>query len=381
MTTPNTGKLPAILLSTLAAESGREVPLALEGMPTEIEVKVGDAKKMFPVAYFEKDVIECGSYTHPETGQKFTVDQARLEQWASKFNQMRAAGAEIHCPVDHSQKAEDNRGFAIKMRREGNKLRVTQQVIGEDGALMALRNRCSVKINPNYKDEHGKFWGDCVEHVAFTPIPVISGQGPFVPIAASRGEQSTPVFYLSASNTKESDMLDLSKIREAIGAGTTASDEHVIELALIKLGEGKTAATELSKAKEKITELDTKVTTLSRSSEPPKHDPEVMTDRADNYAEKLEILVTKGEMPVSLSKKIKAMFLPEANKPVPFMLSRQSDFGDARPIDRILSLFEGEKLGIKAGEQTVIQLDRSVPGGAPDRQAELLKQQLGTPAK
>lgn len=176
-------------------------------MPTHRVVRVGGKKKKLPVAYFWKDVIGTGKYRHPITGQTFEVDEKRIDGWIKKYEKMRERGIEIPTPVDHSDRAEDNRGFVVGARRVGGKLQLLHQVIGEDGARMACRNRCSVFIDPEFTDEHGKNWGEVIAHSAFTPKPVISGQGEFVPFAASRAigsgkPRKVPVFYLSRQETK-----------------------------------------------------------------------------------------------------------------------------------------------------------------------------------
>lgn len=366
-----TANEPTILFSQRSTDLTHEVPLALEGFPTEIDVKVGNENKKFPVAYFEKDVIETGDYEHPITKRKFSVDERRIDNWVNKFNQMKAAGAEVHCPVDHSDKAEDNKGFVVKMRRDGKKLKSTLQVIGDDGALLALRNRCSMQFWPMYTDEKGRKWQDAIEHVAFTPIPVISGQGPFVPIAASRGQQSVPVYYLSASKGSE---MDLKPLREFIGAKPEETDEKVLELALSKLNDGKKAVDDLATTKTALTAAEAQVTQLSRQPTAP--DPEILADRASNYHEKIEIAVAKGEMTKAFGTKI-AGIVKDGDKPNAFMLSRQPALKDTRPIDFILDLFKGEKFGIAVGEVTPIQLTREVPGGkkeepiTPERKREV----------
>lgn len=363
MTTTPGASAPAILFSTLTPDLTHEVPLGLEGMPTEVEVKVGDTKKKIPVSYFEKDAIECGDFKHPTTGQEFSIDAHRLDRWVQKFDQMRAAGVEVPCPIDHSDKAEDNRGFTLKMRRDGNKLKVTPQVFGEDGALLALRNRCSVKIEPDFVDEKGRHWGECISHVSFTHVPVISGQGPFVPIAASRGQQSVPVYYLSASSQQQEVQMDLTQLRTSLGADSKLADEKLIELAIAKLNDGKKAATDLADVQTKLSKAEEKVVSLSRTPTPP--DPEVMSDRADNYLDKLENSVARGEMPIEFAKKLQPLAKAADGKPNVFMLSRHADIG-ARPFDLILDLFKDQKFGVKTGEESAIQLNRTVPGEKND---------------
>jgi hypothetical protein len=185
-----------------AADLG-ESRLALtlgQGYPTSIKAKVGNEEKEFPVSYWRKDAIACGKYKHPTTGQTLDVDAKRIDAWVEKFNAMRAANREIPAPATHSDDPRDNLGYVIGAARNGDKLQLTLQVIGEDGAAVAARNSCSICIDPDYKDETGKSWGEAIVHSAFTPKPVISGMGSFVPFAASRtGEPEVPIYYLAAN--------------------------------------------------------------------------------------------------------------------------------------------------------------------------------------
>lgn len=329
-------------------ESAKPLPLGLEGYPTHVDIKVGDELKRLPVAYFEKDVLETGHYADEKTRQEFDVTESHLDSWADSFNKMRAAGTEVHCPVDHSDKAEDNRGFAIKLRRDGNKLKTTMQVFGEDGALMALRNRCSVKINPNYIDEKKRNWGNVIEHVSFTPVPVIRGQGPFVPIAASRGEQSTtPILYLSAPN-KES-IMDLKALRETIGAAKEVTDEQVIIQAVAKLGELKplelsrtnaetalaTMKTRAETAEASLATAQGKVLELSRAP-----DPGILADRAELMRQKIDLAMDKGQCVKAQADILKAALM-DGDKPNVLMLSRSGASGT--PIDVALKVLELNK--------------------------------------
>ena len=167
------------------AGKARTVRTRSSRLRTHRKVRIGGVRTRVPVSHFWKDVIGVGRFRHPVTGQTFEVDQARIDRWIAKFRRMREAGIEIPTPVDHSDRAEDNRGFVVDARRVGGKLQLLHEVVGEDAAKLALRNRCSVFIDPDYTDEHGKRWGEVIAHSAFTPKPVISGQGEFVPFAAS----------------------------------------------------------------------------------------------------------------------------------------------------------------------------------------------------
>lgn len=178
--------------------------------PTHVKLKVGSKSKKVPVTYFWKDAIQVGDYVHPLTGQKFSVDRSRIDHWVGKFNRMKRAGVEVPTPVDHSEAAEDNRGFVVDARRNGDKLKLLHQAIGKDAAIVAARNRCSVYIDPDFRDGNGKRWGEVIAHSAYTPKPVVHGQGAFVPFAASRGAAmrtvKVPAFYFARKRHKESAM-------------------------------------------------------------------------------------------------------------------------------------------------------------------------------
>jgi hypothetical protein len=379
----DTGNEPAVLLSMLSAEA-REVPLGLENFPTEIEVKVGDTKKKVPVAYFEKNVIDVGDYVHPGTGRKFSITERRLDDWVDKFNRMRAQGRETPCPVDHSNKAEDNRGFVVKMRRDGKTLKSTLQVFGEDGVALAVRNRCSAQFHPYFKDEKGNYYGDAIDHIAFTPIPVIGGQGPFVPVAASRGQQSD-YYILSASNNNGSSTMDLTAIRELVGANKDVADEKVIELAITKLKDGTKATTDLADVQTKLSRAEEQVVSLSRKPTAP--DRQTLDERAETKIERIENLVMKGDIPLALAKEVIPFVKSEKGDPNVFMLSRQDEL-NATPIDWFINLMKGKQLGVATGEETVIQLHRELPDGkkedkpvTPERKAELLQMAGVTPPR
>lgn len=178
---------------TVSREAG-PVP---RNLPRFRRVRVGDEVKRIPIAYFWKPAISCGWFTHPVTGQREFVDRGRIDQWVENFRAMRADGLEVPTPVDHSDRAEDNRGFVVAMRRTGDTLQVLHQAIGKDAIKLAMRNRCSVLINPHFTDAYDRKWGEVIEHSAYTPKPVIHGHGEFQAFAASRAGtgRRVPVFY------------------------------------------------------------------------------------------------------------------------------------------------------------------------------------------
>lgn len=189
-----------LCLRSTAMPGGGRLVRAPAGLPAEIRLRLGRQKVRVPVAYFWKRAISAGSFIHPTTGEPFTVTLSRMDRWIDKFKKMRRAGIEVPTPVDHSDRAEDNRGFVVDMRRNGDTLEVLHQAIGPKAAVLAARNRCSLYVEPEYVDANGHNWGEAVVHSAYTPKPVIQNHGPFVPFAASRaaGRLGTvPVYYFS----------------------------------------------------------------------------------------------------------------------------------------------------------------------------------------
>jgi hypothetical protein len=316
------------------------------GLPTVITVDVGGKSKDVPVAYFWKDAIATGEYQHPKTGQKLSIDGARLDGLVSKFHEMKAAGVEIPTPTDHSCNARDNIGYVVDAKREGDRLSLLHQVIGEKNVEVALANRCSLCIDPEYKDEFGRTWGDAIVHSAYTPTPVITGMGSFVPaFAASRDRQTeTPVYYLSAG--KDNDMDFIKRMRGLLGLADTVSDDDVFKAAEKLKGDKDTA--------------ETKVATLSRGPTPPTaSELEALKDRRDLTIGRIDLSVKSGDMPVPIADKIKKALTDKSDT---FFLSRNPAI-DERPIDFVLSLFNGAKLNTETGDDSRVQLsNREIPG-------------------
>nr|WP_294529219.1 hypothetical protein [uncultured Rhodopila sp.] len=176
--------------------------------PEEIRLKVGGAEKSFPCTYLDRDMIEEGEYVHPTTGKAIKASREQINQWADTYKKMADAGIELYIPCDHAKGARSNLGFvkdAKVVEGPGGKarLKLTHQFIGEDAPLVALRNRGSLGIDPDYVDAKGKRWGSAIIHSAVTPDPVIFGMGAFTPTQLSRKEgeatPETPVYFFRDS--------------------------------------------------------------------------------------------------------------------------------------------------------------------------------------
>lgn len=92
-------------------------------------------------------------------------------------------------------------------------------------------------------------------------------------------------------------------------------------------------------------------------------DPDQLRGWFELSAGRIDNAVQAGDMPKFVGEAIKKD-LGTNEKPSSFMLSRTVELGDKRPVEYILSLFKGSKLGASSDgrSKTGIQLSRSVPG-------------------
>jgi hypothetical protein len=165
-----------------------------------------------PAAYFWKDVIAAGMYRHPGRGFTLAVDRKRLAQWAETGTNMIAAGVAIPINCDHSDAARDCVGYVKEFKIDGDRLMALCQMIGEDAPLLAARNQVSAGIVPDFTDGEGRHWGDAIVHVALTPVPVVSGQEPFIETNARADEQAPMTLTLATLP----DLSELSRLREML---------------------------------------------------------------------------------------------------------------------------------------------------------------------
>jgi hypothetical protein len=186
----------------------RQVPAGNGALPLSMPYQLsGGQVRQEPLSLFWKAVLAPGEYRHPVTGQLLRVDEPMLHRLAETANNMIAAGEEIPTPVDHSDSARDNLGWVVDAKVEGGRLHLLHAAIGAEAAGIALRNRASVLLDPDYADAKGRRWGPAIIHSAYTAKPVVGGMDSFRPLfAASRPgapAQQVPVLSL----TPEPDML------------------------------------------------------------------------------------------------------------------------------------------------------------------------------
>ena len=359
----------------------RDLPMSLEGYPAQIEGH--------PVHYRKKEVMRSGTYRHPSKGWELSVDRARMDKWIRNFKTLgETVGYKPFVPTKHKDyDSRDNRGFVIALEREGDSLYAVQQLIGDDALRDSARNDQSVCIRSDFIARDGTVYDEVLEHVAFCPDPVATGLGGFVALSASASggpQDIAPVYVMAADRSTAMPFTaeQLTKIRTLPGA-KDVTEEKAFDV-LIGLATPKQDVVTMSRAdREKLDsdlaalkrEKETaegKVAELSRSAgqkSPAPPDPEVLRDRADLTADKINVAVAKGEMPQAFATKLLEKVSP-GGKPNAFMLSRADELGD-RPVDFILSMFRGEKFGVRTGEHTgqqggTVEFARTPPGGTKE---------------
>lgn len=155
-----------------------------------------------PVKSFVKDLIRVGTWRDPRTGDEFSVTKDDLERWTREFSRMRENGVKVHVPSGHTDDPDKNRGWCEGMFHDGTTLFGNIDLVGEDAIAMASTAEVSIYAPSRLVDGKGNTYDNPIAHVALTPVPVISGQGGFVPITASRGgTEQVPVYRLAQETT------------------------------------------------------------------------------------------------------------------------------------------------------------------------------------
>lgn len=132
---------------------------------------------------FKKDVIHVGNWRLPGGGE-FAVTPARMDGWARRFSDMRAAGIRIPFPMDHSRSSADNMGWVESVYRDGDTLFCEVEVPREEDADRLGKTVREVSICVDDEtDARGRVWKDVIVHISPCTDPVIPGQGEFMPLA------------------------------------------------------------------------------------------------------------------------------------------------------------------------------------------------------
>ena len=194
---------------------------------------------------YEKDIIYTGSFIHPSTGQKFTVDHAKIDLWVAAHGKMMANGIKVPFGEGHRHASNQVYGYVTGMRRDGDRM-IGKFSIEDDEAKTKVGKgiqEVSAFIHPEFMDGKGVKYGEVIRHVAATPYPVIPNQTNFVKL--DEGEE-IEIFQLSFN--MEDDPME--KLLEKLGV---KDEKEAVE----KVGSLSTEIEDL-KAKLKLSEEEEK---------------------------------------------------------------------------------------------------------------------------
>lgn len=143
---------------------------------------------------FWKELIYEGSFTKAVPGQApqhFTIDQAKIDHWATTGNRMVKNGVKIPLPLKHNDNPEANRARLIEYATDVNdsglyslwgKVRFNNARAAE----LAASTDVSIFVpGDTFVDGRGNSYEYAIKHIALTDYPVIPGLSDFHAIAAS----------------------------------------------------------------------------------------------------------------------------------------------------------------------------------------------------
>ena len=278
-------------------------------IPDAVVLPMGDADaksfESFEASKYWKEVIRCGKWVHPQTGEELDVDVDRLKRWRDAFYAMKNDGVEVYQPDGHTREAAKNLGDTHEMEIRGDALYALMNFPDPevDKKIGVTIKHVSPLILKNLQGTTGKSdlkdYGEAIEHIACTPVPVQPNQENFLIAAANENEQDIMLFALSkltgdlptgddgdaarsrqekekaatekrnvalSSDTKEKNM-DFKELAKLLGYDGELTEENCIEIVKTKLDglgtENQTAMTradtadsDLVKANDRIAELE-----------------------------------------------------------------------------------------------------------------------------
>ena len=165
-----------------------------------------------PTNVFLKDVLIEGTYQHPISpwDEPLAVTKDYIERLCASTNKAIAAGQSTYIPDGHSNRAEDNVGFAEEFfprLGEDGKWRVTARCRIEDESYVPKIGKTIRDVSPLIVDwplGSGQDFGERIEHVALCPDPVMPGQANFVACSLGHGKiETVDVPILTDAGTQE----------------------------------------------------------------------------------------------------------------------------------------------------------------------------------
>lgn len=343
----------------------RDAVVLGQGLPLE--------KDGQPVRYYWKEMLPVGRFIDKDK-KPFEVTPQRIEGLIANFKRAKSKGfIPMVLSAHNAFDAKNSLGTIIDVRKnQRGALEGLHQLVGDDAIKAASRNGSSICTVFDATDEHGETYAELIHHNAIIPNPQLRGLTDFQPaIAASRGQAMQAVILELAAPNEESEM-DLTPLRDAIGAAKEVTDEKLIEAVIAELGKGKEALTLSAKVPEleqRATAAEAKALELSA-----KPDPKFIAGNATLADGRLQLLLDKGCCTEPQAKLVREQLIKADGPAAGLMLSQSAYTG---PLDTVFKILElnSSAFGRKTGDQGVTDLadpSKDKGGISEDRMKELL---------
>jgi len=139
---------------------------------------------------YRKELISTGVWHKGK--HKWEVDEALLSHWVDTHHAQVANGLKVTVPLEHTNAPDKNRGYLIDLEVTKND-RGVPALFGffkfpKEHQHLTKTTDVSIYSPTEYTDGKNNKYVRPIRHVALTTDPVVTGLGPFEPIAASFGE-------------------------------------------------------------------------------------------------------------------------------------------------------------------------------------------------
>lgn len=305
-----------------------------------------------PYRRFRKHLISVGAYVKEDQGYEFSVNRTDLQRWIDTFNEMKRNGVTVPMPDAHETfgEASHNLGYVEEMFMEGDDLIGIVKLIGEDAIATAARADVSISVPPALVDGKGNRYEQPIEHVAFTPTPLIPGLDPFIPLAASRRWR------------EESVTMDWKVLEKGLGLKDLGDDnacEQITEAFKVRTKDMETAQASLKATEAKLKGADASLAEVRAKIklEPEKLGPVTLDMARKTQATQLDMLVKASKITPAVRDGLHALFIGDKGE----RIQASAANGTHELFNNVISLFEKNdpvKLGEQSGPQTLLELSR-----------------------